>query len=484
MLTIQSKYKIEMEKNYMRMATIIQLLKEYILLGIIAILFLGILFFIGYKIIYKKLLKGKKTIQKRKLFLYGISICYIVIVLGAVFLNRGDNYGVINLHLFSSYKEAYYRMEIVLFRNIILNILLFVPLGFLLPFLKDRLKKVYKVVPIGFAVTLIIEIVQYITKFGIFEIDDIFNNTLGVLLGYSIFMIFNSIIKKENIKRVILYSLPIFIVAMAFGGIYFKYQSQEFGNLSYEYISNINMKNVAVENRIDLSNDITIQPIYYKKSLKETETRIFAETFFEKLGTKLSENDIDIYDYSAIYYSLGKNYNLWVDYKDGTYSYTDYSYFETDKDGENKDGEKGASREELENALQNLGIIVPQNAEFREEENKYVFSINLEEKDNQLINGEIICFNYQDGSIKRMKNNLVEYEKVKEKEIISQEEAIQKILDGKFYYNGWYGTIKSIVIENVELQYDLDSKGYYVPVYVFKAVINNQDTTINIKAIR
>ncbi len=158
----------------MRIIDIIELLKEYIVLGIMAIA----LFIVGYKVIYQKLMKGTKTISKPKFILYGISICYIVVVIGATFLNRGLNYGIVNLHLFSSYRQAYNQMQISLFRNIVLNILLFVPLGFLLPFYSDKLKKSYTTVGIGFATTLIIEILQYVTKIGIFEIDDIFNNTV------------------------------------------------------------------------------------------------------------------------------------------------------------------------------------------------------------------------------------------------------------------------------------------------------------------
>lgn len=105
------------------------------------------------------LICGLGTLSKKKV-LYAVSICYATIVLGAVFLNRNGLYGVSNLHLFSSYKEAYHKMEISLFRNIILNILLFVPLGFLLPMYSDKLKKIYKAVSIGFAITLAIEIIQ------------------------------------------------------------------------------------------------------------------------------------------------------------------------------------------------------------------------------------------------------------------------------------------------------------------------------------
>ena len=59
----------------------------------------------------------------------------------------------------------------------------------------------YKVVLIGFGFTLLIEIFQYISNFGIFEIDDIFDNTIGVIIGYSIFMIYTKIKEKGNLKR-------------------------------------------------------------------------------------------------------------------------------------------------------------------------------------------------------------------------------------------------------------------------------------------
>lgn len=88
----------------MRVSDIISLLKEYLFLGIVAIIFLSILFFIGYKVIYRRMMKGKRIISKKKILLYGITICYAVVVLGAVFLNRSALYGEANLHLFSSYK--------------------------------------------------------------------------------------------------------------------------------------------------------------------------------------------------------------------------------------------------------------------------------------------------------------------------------------------------------------------------------------------
>ena len=467
----------------MRMSDIINLLKEYLVLGIIALIFLGILFFIGYKVIYKKKMKGTKTINKKQLILYGISICYIIVMLGAVFLNRSGVYGTANLHLFSSYIQAYNEMDMSLFRNIILNILLFVPLGFLLPIYTDKLKKIYKVVPIGFAVTLAIEIIQYITQMGIFEIDDVFNNTLGVLIGYSIFMIYDSLKNKMDRKKILIYALPTIITICAFLGIYIKYQNQELGNLYFKYNYKINMKNAKVESNIELSEQRENLDIFYTKILTEEETKKIATSIFEKIGTHISEDDTDLYENTAMYYSSGRNNNVSVKYNGGTYSYTDYSKFTDDGIMPQK---TGATRDKIELALQQFDIKIPENAEFKEESNgDYSFTINMHLEENGLTDGNLRCSYYQDGTIKSIHNNLVKYEKVKNKEIISPKEAYNEILEGKFKYGEYYlDKIENVVIENVNIKYTLDSKGFYVPVYVFESKINNIDYDIYIEAIK
>lgn len=464
----------------MRISEIVGLLKEYIVLGIVAIIFLGLLFFIGYKIVYQKILKGKKTISRKNMLLYGISICYAIIVFGAVFLSRGGSYyGVANLHLFNSYREAYHKMEISLFRNIILNILLFMPFGFLLPIYSKKLRKIYKIVSIGFLVTLLIETIQYITKIGIFEIDDIFDNTMGVLIGYCIYMILNNLKTKQDRKYIFGYVIPVIAVISIFMGIYVKYENQELGNLPFEYNYKINMKNINIENKAQYSNEHSNKEIYYVKTLTEEDTRKLAENMFKKLGETIDEKYTNIYENTAIYHS--NNYGLWITYKGGTYSYTDYSKMTLEN--EETDIKTGATKEEIEVALQKFGIEIPQSAKFEEKDNEYVFSVNMELEENYLTDGNITCSYCKDGTIKRIQNNLVRYEKIKDKEIISEEEAYSQIKEGKFqYFND--EKIESIEIDGVELKYALDSKGYYVPIYVFNTKVNNQETLLQIKAVK
>lgn len=469
----------------MRLSSVMDLLTEYLVLGAAVVLMLGVLFFVGYKLVYQKMLKGEKRLAGKQIFLGAVTLGYACVVLGAVFLSRGRMYGAANLHLFSSWREAWNLMEAGAFRNNVLNILMFVPLGFLLPFYGETFKKLYKIVLIGFLTTLIIECVQYVTKIGIFEVDDLLHNTLGVLLGYCIFGIGSVVRKRQKPIFLVGYVLPFLILAAAGLGMYVNYERQELGNLALEYNYKVNMKHVSVETETELSGERAILPVYSAKVLSEPEARELAEAVFEKLGVKLDEKETDIYDESALYYSTNREFSVWVTYRGGTYSYTDFSDFtEQENEGDTAGREEGVvRREELEAALGKLGMEVPESTTFQKEENSFVFEADMLEQNGVLLDGQIVCSEYQNGKCKSVRNNLVECEPVNEKEVLSPKEAYQKILDGKFKQYAYYGKLEQIVVEDMEVSYVLDSKGYYVPVYVFYGKINNQEAEIYIKAV-
>ena len=464
----------------MRIRDIILFLKDYIILGIVLLIFIGILFYIGYKIIYQKLIKGKKKISKKKILLYGISICYFAVVFGAVFLNRVAVYKEINLHLLSSYLEAYHNMSPSLIRNIILNILLFVPLGVFLPLYTNKLDKIYKVVPIGFIITLIIEIMQYTTGFGIFEIADLLNNTIGVLIGYGLYKSYINIKNKEKKIYLIGYLSPIYILVIIILTIGIIYQNQELGNLPFEYNYKLDMTKTNIINNVELKDIKEIKPIYYLKTLKESDTRKQANEFYKNLGTSVREEDIEMYIYenTAIYNSKDGNYSMWINYADGSYTFNDFSNF--DKNVESK---SGASKEEIINALNKIGIKIPEESSFEELDSNYIIKVNIKNEEH-VIEGTLTCSYYNDNTIKRVENNIVKYKKVKDKEIISEKDAYKEILNGKFQYGRFLDNIDELIIEKIELKYYLDTKGYYVPIYAFTAKINNNPYEILIKTLK
>ncbi len=75
------------------------------------------------------------------------------------------------------------------------NILLFIPFGLLLPLLNKRLHTVIRTTGLGLMSSLLIEVTQYITQRGYFQIDDIITNVLGTIIGYLIFIVVNRFYK-------------------------------------------------------------------------------------------------------------------------------------------------------------------------------------------------------------------------------------------------------------------------------------------------
>lgn len=69
--------------------------------------------------------------------------------------------------------------------NNLLNVIMFVPLGFFLPILFRRYLKLWRTILFGFLFSLLIELLQIFT-FRATDVNDLMTNTLGTLLGYII----------------------------------------------------------------------------------------------------------------------------------------------------------------------------------------------------------------------------------------------------------------------------------------------------------
>jgi glycopeptide antibiotics resistance protein len=73
--------------------------------------------------------------------------------------------------------------------SVILNLLMLAPLGYLVPLCFLRIESKWKVLLTGFGLSLLIETLQLITHRGWFDVDDIFLNTLGAVIGYGLYKV-------------------------------------------------------------------------------------------------------------------------------------------------------------------------------------------------------------------------------------------------------------------------------------------------------
>ena len=83
------------------------------------------------------------------------------------------------------YTESAYLLRHAVY-NLAGNVLLFVPLGFFLPWLGRKLRGFFKTLLFAACLIVTVELVQYFTFLGSCDVDDLILNLTGVALGYPI----------------------------------------------------------------------------------------------------------------------------------------------------------------------------------------------------------------------------------------------------------------------------------------------------------
>ncbi|MGL4910964.1 MAG: VanZ family protein [Romboutsia sp.] len=186
---------------------------------------------------------NESTNKNRKIFkniMYGIFLIYIVFLLKIVLFKYCSIADVLNLKSDSGFRS----LNVIPFQtikdfinlgsenflwafsNILGNIAIFMPLGYLLPLLFKKLNNIYKVLSISLCLSVTFEILQYTLYLGSADIDDIILNTLGGVIGYGVYILIKKFINKEvKIQQVsILLSSIAFVVG-------FSIAKEQFGNI-------------------------------------------------------------------------------------------------------------------------------------------------------------------------------------------------------------------------------------------------------------
>lgn len=475
-------------EGILRLFNIIGLTKQYLVYGIILAVIVGGIAGAGYFIVYKKIMKGERRIRPLNVLWAGVFFCYLAVMLSATLLDRVSGwYGTRMMPLFYSYREAWYSFSGAEWRNIVLNILLFVPLGFLLPLGIRFFRRFWATYLAGLAVIVLIESAQLILERGVAEADDILNNFLGTMIGYGCYILFREIAaaakrKRFSILKTAAAQIPLSAVVLAFIGIFIMYDRQELGNLEAGLSSRIDMSDVQVTTDVSYSSNPGTAAVYKIPVYTEEETGKLADDFFSSLGQTLDESRTDLYDETAVYYSTEQN-ALWIDYAGGTMNYTDYAVaFGDDPEAESyPEPVSGADEATVRSALSAYGIYVPEGAAFQEQTDEssdipgYEFTVSRQKVGDRFYDGSLYCTLYDGGKLGDISNHILVCKKYKDYPILSEDEAWKRIKSGNFRYFGQSGAeIKELELGAVTLKYVIDSKKYYQPVYSFEASVNGQ----------
>jgi len=466
----------------MRIHELLYFFKTYFLFGVMGLVLLAVLGTFGYYIIYRRILRGKKKFSKKQIIFGGLFIAYVLMVFGVTFLSRGPHFqGSMNTHFLSSYRDAWNSFSLRSWQFIILNIFMFVPFGFLLPLLQGRFYKIYNTLIAALLFTIFIELFQLKTGVGVFELDDIFNNVLGALIGYGIVMTLLSVIKPSKSKglKVMVFLSPLIMTLVVFISIFTYYDNKEFGNIPQAYNYKINLKNANIVLKASLKDNKGAVPIYKAPVFTKDEAIEWASEFFNSLGIDASNIEIDAYNDNSLFWRRGEpTYNIWLDYVGGTYRFSDFSSFDE------KTKPMNIEEDILIETLSDFGITIPKEVEFiTQNSGSYQWKVNKVVEGDTLLDGAIACTYFNDHTIKELSNNLITYKRVKEVTIKSKKEAFEELVAGKFRY--YYDeNIKDITIGDISLEYILDTKGFYQPAYSFTSNIDGNEYHIFVPAIK
>lgn len=86
------------------------------------------------------------------------------------------------------------------FVEVLLNVILFIPVGFLACGLR-RINKWWKVALGGIVISCTIESLQLWLQKGLSELDDVFHNTLGAIVGYGLYQWIASVLRRSMMKH-------------------------------------------------------------------------------------------------------------------------------------------------------------------------------------------------------------------------------------------------------------------------------------------
>lgn len=125
----------------------------------------------------------EKLITKHRALAIVLLVSYITVVLLFTLLGRRSlEYHRFGLDIVSYYTELFSGNGNVDITELILNILMFVPIGLLTCFVFERYK-VFLPVTIGLCVSVFIELFQYLLRSGYVSATDVIHNTLGAFVG-------------------------------------------------------------------------------------------------------------------------------------------------------------------------------------------------------------------------------------------------------------------------------------------------------------
>lgn len=160
-------------------------------------LFFEVIFLILLKKGYTKYTEKNVTIMLCGLLL---SFSIAVVITMTLYGRTPREEFAFRFQLFGSYIEVFQDNNVELLLQIVMNVVMFVPLGIFLPCCFQIFEKNWLLFLMAVLCSGSIEFIQGITRIGMFELDDLLGNVVGAEIGFFIWWIISKLVKWRRSK--------------------------------------------------------------------------------------------------------------------------------------------------------------------------------------------------------------------------------------------------------------------------------------------
>lgn len=150
--------------------------------------------------------------QNKKIFYFVFAMYFFSVLNITLFCRQVMNEKRMILQICRTYFEIYQQKWDYASKYILIttmgNIIIFIPFGIGLKIMERVCLKTKKIVLLGFLFSLLVEVIQWSTCLGTFEIDDLLHNTLGCLFGVQIYDIAINLKSEREYETIIRKLVP------------------------------------------------------------------------------------------------------------------------------------------------------------------------------------------------------------------------------------------------------------------------------------
>lgn len=321
------------------------------------------------------------------------------------------------------------------------------------------------------------------TNKGIFELDDIFHNTLGGIIGFFLISGMIDFVQQRRWKSLIkAIAIPaaisiILLITFTF------YAAKEFGNMPILPVDRQDMKHVTVKSKLNFSEEPSSAAIYKNinanniENGKKIATVLSKEYGLTQIGKIYTESHNRIFSFKD---KTDQLYDLNYVLTDGTWTLTNFASEEI----EISPAFEKAQKESFEKWMKGNKMLpndVHYSLQGQELRWEVITPDSIKDYNQDISTGLVMITPSKTKIPSTIFYSITDNKFIKNVDIISPKKAYKEILNGNFEIYQALSKGDILNIKSVDISYIYDTKGYYQPVYNFEVQLNNEDYFINIQ---